>query len=154
MAAATPHDEAERLSALSRYAVLDTEPEPAFDRVTRLVSRALDVPIALISLVDADRQWFKSRVGLTVSELPRDTAFCAHAIVGDGTLIVPDALGDARFRDNPLVQGPPRVRAYAGAPLRTSAGAAVGTLCALDTRPLMFSLRAPHLLPVGEREAK
>ncbi|VXB12252.1 PAS domain S-box-containing protein/diguanylate cyclase (GGDEF) domain-containing protein [Massilia sp. 9I] len=119
--------------------LLDTPPEPVFDRVTRLASRLLDVPMALFSLVDADRQWFKSRVGLEVDETPREDAFCAHAIGMSAPLVVNDAQQDARFSDNPLVNGPPNIRFYAGVPIRTTAGLAIGTLCALDTKPRTFS---------------
>lgn len=119
--------------------LLDTPPEPVFDRVTRLASRLLDVPIALFSLVDADRQWFKSCVGLEVAQTPREDAFCAHAIGMSTPLVVNDAREDERFQDNPLVNGPPNIRFYAGVPIRTTAGLAVGTLCALDTRPRTLS---------------
>ncbi len=119
--------------------LLDTPPEPVFDRVTRLASRMLDVPMALFSLVDADRQWFKSRVGMESAETPREYAFCAHAIGMSTPLVVQDALEDGRFSDNPLVNGPPNIRFYAGVPIRTTAGLAIGTLCALDTRPRTLS---------------
>lgn len=119
--------------------LLDTPPEPVFDRVTRLASRLLHVPIALFSLVDADRQWFKSCVGLEVGQTPREDAFCAHAIGMSTPLVVNDAREDERFTDNPLVNGPPGIRFYAGVPIRTTAGLAVGTLCALDTRPRTLS---------------
>ncbi len=119
--------------------LLDTPPEPLFDRVTRLASRMLDVPMALFSLVDADRQWFKSRVGMESAETPREYAFCAHAIGMSTPLVVQDALEDGRFSDNPLVNGPPNIRFYAGVPIRTTAGLAIGTLCALDTRPRTLS---------------
>lgn len=119
--------------------LLDTPPEPVFDRVTRLASRVLDVPMAMFSLVDADRQWFKSRVGFDAAETPREHAFCAHAIGMSTPLVVNDALEDGRFHDNPLVNGPPGIRFYAGVPIRTTAGLAIGTLCALDTRPRTLS---------------
>ena len=134
-AAPLPPDELDRLSMLDALHLLDTPPEPVFDRVTRLASRLLDVPMALFSLVDADRQWFKSRVGLEVGETAREHAFCAHAIGMSAPLVVGDALEDGRFSDNPLVNGPPKIRFYAGVPIRTTAGLAIGTLCALDTRP-------------------
>ncbi len=119
--------------------LLDTPPEPVFDRVTRLASRMLDVPMAMFSLVDADRQWFKSRVGMESAETPREYAFCAHAIGMSTPLVVQDAREDGRFSDNPLVNGPPNIRFYAGVPIRTTAGLAIGTLCALDTRPRTLS---------------
>ena len=138
-AAPLPPDELDRLSILDALHLLDTPPEPVFDRVTRLASRLLDVPMAVFSLVDADRQWFKSRIGLEAAETPREHAFCAHAIGMSAPLVVNDALEDGRFHDNPLVNGPPNIRFYAGVPIRTTAGLAIGTLCALDTRPRTLS---------------
>ena len=132
--AALAPDEERRLRALQSLQILDTPAEERFDRYTRIASRLFDVPIALVSLVDRDRQWFKSRQGLDAPETPRDAAFCAHAILQRGVLQVPDALQDPRFADNPLVTGPPRVRFYAGAPLETSDGSRVGTLCLIDQR--------------------
>ncbi|MDO8250257.1 MAG: PAS domain S-box protein [Rhodoferax sp.] len=134
-AAALPSDENERLALLHALDLLDTPAEPAFDRITRLVARTLQVPIALVSLVDSNRQWFKSRVGLSASETPREFAFCAHAILQDGLMVVGDATRDERFADNPLVTGDPMIRFYAGAPIFTSGGKALGTLCAIDARP-------------------
>ncbi|RAI43120.1 sensor domain-containing phosphodiesterase [Rhodoplanes roseus] len=133
--AAVPPNEAERLAALKRCAVLDTAPEQCFDRITRMVALLTGVPVAVISLVDHDRQWFKSRIGMDVAQTSRDVAFCAHTILGDAPLIVEDALTDARFHDNPLVQGADGVRFYAGAPIRTMAGFNVGVLCAIDHVP-------------------
>jgi diguanylate cyclase (GGDEF)-like protein len=134
-----PSDESGRLSALERYGVLDTEPEPAFDRITAIASRVLGVPIALVSLVDSERQWFKSRVGLDAHETHRDFAFCAHAILKDAPLVVPDACHDQRFAENPLVVGAPHIRFYAGAPLQSPDGFKLGTLCAIDIRPRELS---------------
>jgi len=114
---------------------LDTEAEPRFDRITRLARAVARVPIALISLVDAQRQWFKSRQGLDQRETAREVSFCAHAILADEPLIVPDAREDARFAENPLVTGPPFVRFYAGHPIHAPGGARVGTLCVIDTQP-------------------
>lgn len=138
-AAPLPANEALRLDALRSTALLDTAAEPAFDRITRLVARALDVPIALISLVDAERQWFKSRIGVEAGQTPREQAFCAHAILETEPLVVPDATVDARFADNPLVTGTPDIRAYAGVPIRTRQGYAIGTLCAIDSQPRCFT---------------
>ncbi len=130
-----PDDESERLAALGRLDVLDTEPEARFDRHTEAIATALDVPVALVSLVDADRQWFKSRRGLDVEETPRDMSLCAHAILGADVFQIEDTLADPRFADNPVVSGEPRLRFYAGMPLALDDGSRVGTLCVADYRP-------------------
>ena len=130
-----PDHEPQRLLALRDFRVLDTLPQKMFDDITALAAGICGTPMALISLVDADRQWFKSRHGTTLSETPRDESFCAHTILERQTLVVPDALKDPRFRGNPLVTGKPWVRFYAGAILRLPYGPAVGTLCVMDTRP-------------------
>lgn len=131
-----PENEDERLAALHRYQVLDSPPEAAFDTITRTLSKLLDVPIALVTLLDHDRQWFKSRHGLEeTTETPRDQAFCSHTIMRDEVFIVPDAHDNPKFRNNPLVTGPPYIRFYAGAPLITPDGFRLGSLCAIDRRP-------------------
>ncbi len=135
MAAPVPKNESERLRRLRRYGILDTPPTPRFDRIARLAGRLLDCPIALVSLVDENRQWFKARVGLDASQTPRADAFCAHTIMGEDVLVVNDAANDPRFADNPLVKGDPDIRFYAGAPLTVSGGFAMGTLCVIDRKP-------------------
>lgn len=134
-----PHPrEPERLQALQALHILDTAPEPRFDALTRTACRVFGVPIALLTLVDADRQWFKSRQGLMAPETPRDLSFCGHAILGTGPLIIEDALQDPRFEDNPLVAGDPGLRFYAGIPLHSPEGLPYGTLCLLDRAPRPF----------------
>ncbi|MFC7420056.1 PAS domain S-box protein [Iodobacter arcticus] len=134
-----PPDETERLHLLHALELLDTEAEPAFDLITRLVSQILHVPIALVSLVDENRQWFKSRVGLDATETPREFAFCAHSIMNSGPMLVQDATQDERFADNPLVTGQPNIRFYAGMPIRSAGGLALGTLCAIDSKPRVLT---------------
>jgi len=129
-----PFDEAARLASLRDLGILYTPAEERFDRVTRLACRLLDVPLSVVTLIDADAQWFKSRQGMGDRANPRTVSFCAHAILGEDTMVVPDALLDPRFADNPLVTGEPFIRFYAGHPVAAN-GSRVGTLCALDHRP-------------------
>ena len=144
-----PSNEAKRLKVLWQYDVLDTVPEAMFDDLTELAASICEAPIALVSLVDEDRQWFKSAQGISERETSRDVSFCAHAICQPDLFVVPDARKDPRFKDNPLVVGEPGIRFYAGMPLNTPDGYALGTLCVIDkkTRTLTaFQRRALHLL--------
>lgn len=135
-----------RVEALKSYSVLDTPPHPSFDAVTHAAQIAFDVPIALISLLDETRQWFKSCIGLDVRETPRDISFCTHAIGQREVYVVADATKDALFAENPLVIGAPHIRFYAGAPLVDSDGYALGTLCVIDTAPRAFPAKDRELL--------
>ena len=135
MTAPIPPNEPKRLKVLWQYEVLDTVPEEVFDDLTELAARICEAPIAMISLVDEDRQWFKSKLGITLSETSRDISFCAYAITQPGLFIVPDAAVDRRFANHPFVIAEPRIRFYAGAPLITPDGHALGTLCVLDKVP-------------------
>lgn len=130
-----PADETRRIAELRSLGLLDSAPDERFDRVTRLAQRLFDVPIALISLVDEDRQWFKSRQGLNAPETPRDVSFCGHAILGDEIMHVADATEDARFVDNPLVTDDPSIRFYAGCPIAGPGGSKLGTLCIIGREP-------------------
>lgn len=140
-----PENEAARLRTLRSYKILDTKPEERFDELTRLAALICGVPISLISLIDADRQWFKSRFGLDVQETPRAHAFCTHAIMQPEMFVVPDASQDERFAHNPLVTGDAHIRFYAGAPLAARDGHLLGTLCVID--------REPHTLTPAQTDA-
>ncbi|MFK7789291.1 MAG: HD domain-containing phosphohydrolase [Phycisphaeraceae bacterium] len=145
-AAVKPSNESERLSALRSYDLLDTQATRGFDDIVELTAHLFDVPIALVSLVDDDRQWFKAKCGLDACQTPRDISFCGHAILQSGVFVVEDALTDHRFFDNPLVTGEPYVRFYAGAPLVDRDGFLLGTLCINDTKPRGLSDRDCELL--------
>lgn len=147
-------DEVARLEELKRYRILDTEPERAFDDLTLLASQLCGTPIALITLVDADRQWFKSRVGVTVTETSRSIAFCSYAIQQRGLYVVPDARDNEQFRDNPLVTGEPHIRFYAGAPLITPDGHALGTLCVIDSVSRTLTEEQKDALEALRRQAE
>src|SRR5262249_13459536 len=140
------------LDALHQYAVLDTPPEHAFDDLALLASQICETPISLVSLVDRDRQWFKSRVNFETTETPREVAFCAHAVTGKDLFVVPDATADRRFADNPLVTGAEGIRFYAGAPLVTPEGHSVGTLCVMDREPRRLTLRQSAALRALSRQ--
>lgn len=135
MKAPLPDNEAARLETLRQYEILDTEPEESFNDLTRLAAYICNTPVALISLVDSNRQWFKAKVGVEAKETSRDISFCAHAIMQDGPFIVRDALDDERFRSNPLVTSDPYIRFYAGSPLMSPEGFKIGTLCVVDRYP-------------------
>lgn len=160
--ASLPDKEQERLALLHAMLLLDTPPEQRLDKIVEFAAAEFNVPICLISLVDSERQWFKAKIGLDACETPRDISFCAHALHGEQTLLVPDALLDARFHDNPLVTGPPHIRFYAGAPLACKDGLVIGTLCLIDTVPrtldtvelaILGSLRELTVLELGSRPA-
>lgn len=141
-----PENEANRLAALHALQILDTPPDDAFDRITRLASRILKTPIAIVSLVDKERQWFKSHLGVDTEETPREIAFCAHAICDQDVMVVPDATRDQRFAENPMVTGDPNIRFYAGAQLRDDAGHNLGALCVVDSKPREFDAEQRAIL--------
>lgn len=151
MTAQTATKETKRLKVLWQYDVLDTVPEELFDDLTELAARICEAPIALISLVDEDRQWFKSKVGVTLNETSRDISFCAHAIKQQDLFIIPDATKDLRFANNPLVTSDPKIRFYAGAPLIAPDGEALGSLCVIDKVPRELSSEQQQALRVLAR---
>lgn len=160
MSALSPSVELARVAALDRYAILDTEPEQAFDDLVVLAAYVCRTPIAMLSLVDDHRQWFKSKVGVEIRETPREISFCAHAIQQQNLFIVPDTRNDARFRDNPMVLDEPHIRFYAGAPLINEDGFALGTLCVVDRQPRELdeaqkeALRSLSRLALGQMELR
>jgi len=145
------NNDAARVAALQKYDILDTEPEKAFDDLVLLASYICKTPIAWISLIDEDRQWFKSKIGVSVSETPRDIAFCNVAIQQPDVFVVPDTLLDERFRHNPLVVSDPRIRFYAGSPLISEEGYALGTLCVVDRTPREFTTEQQEALKALSR---
>jgi GAF domain-containing protein len=147
-------DETRRLAALGRYRILDTEPERSFDDLTLLASHICGTPIALITLIDKDRQWFKSRVGVDLTETSRSVAICAHAIQQHDIFIVPDTLESEAFKNNPYVAGEPHIRFYAGAPLITPDGHALGTLCVMDRVPRTLTADQVDALEALRRQAE
>ncbi len=152
MKAPLPANEASRLDALRAYHILDTAAEAIFDDLTALAAQICEVPIAMISLVDEQRQWFKSRVGIEQQQTSRDVAFCAHAILQSEPLIVPDAARDRRFADSALVTGEPYVRFYAGFPLVSPEGFALGTICAIDHQPRQMTVPQRQAMQVLARQ--
>ncbi|MFT6735769.1 MAG: signal transduction histidine kinase [Polaribacter sp.] len=147
-----PSDEAGRIKELKYFQILDTVPEAAFDDFTKIASYICQTPIALITLVDESRQWFKSKVGLDANETSRDMAFCSHAILQDDVFVIPDSLKDERFYDNPLATQAPDIRFYAGAPLTTSSGHKIGTLCVIDDHPRNIDLKQTKILQALARQ--
>ncbi len=152
MAACLPDNEAERLAALREHGILDTPPQEEFDDLVRLTAHLCDVPIAAVSLIDEHRQWFKAITGLDIAETPRDAAFCSHTILQPGLMVVPDTQADSRFSDNPLVTGEPHIRFYAGVPLMTEEGHALGSLCVVDRIPRAFTPEQQDVLRLLARQ--
>jgi diguanylate cyclase (GGDEF)-like protein len=141
-----PQNEQERLSTLNSLTILDSAPDERFDRLTRIAVKLFDVPVALVSIVDKNRQWFKSCQGLDITETPRDLSFCGHAILGEGAFVVEDTYQDERFVDNPLLIGQKHIRFYAGYPIRYLDGSKLGTLCIKDVKPRAFTEEDRRLL--------
>lgn len=148
----TPDNEEERLEVLRRYELLDTSAEQSFDDIAHLASTICGTPISLITFVDADRQWFKAKIGLDTSETPREHAFCAHTLATNRLMVVEDATADPRFADNPLVTSDPHIRFYAGAPLIDSEGFGLGSLCVIDRTPRQLTAEQQHALTALARQ--
>ncbi len=148
-----PPDERRRLRTLRLYKIMDTASDQLLDQLAHLASTICEAPISLVSLVDDHRQWFKARVGLNAEETPRSMAFCAHALESDELLVVEDATRDHRFADNPLVTAEPRIRFYAGAPLRVREGDILGTLCVIDHEPRKLTVAQRQALKILSRAA-
>ena len=161
--AATPDNESARRAALYQLLILDTPPEQRFDKIAAFAAEEFDVPIATITLVDSERQWFKAKVGTEVCETGRDISFCSHAILEPSIMVIPDAAADPRFADNPLVTDKPFIRFYAGAPLTMASGLRLGTLCLIDRRPrtldalelgILGTLRDLVVMELGKQEER
>lgn len=146
LSAPIPANEARRLAALRELLLLDTPPEERFDRLVEFAASEFEMPMVLFSLVEDEHQWFKAKVGIQACATSRDVSFCAHAILQPNLFIIPDALEDERFADNPLVTGPPHIRFYAGAPLVLPSGVTIGTLCLIDTAPRQLDEIDQHML--------
>jgi len=150
-AAPLPSNEAARIRALQQLLILDTSPEQQFDDMAQVAAAVTGCPIALVSLIDTNRQWFKAKCGLDAAETDRGIAFCAHAILGSELFEVPDATSDERFAANPLVTGAPGIRFYAGMPLLSKRGFAYGTLCVIDRKPRRLNSRQRHGIVAGQK---
>ncbi|MDH3592931.1 MAG: GAF domain-containing protein, partial [Planctomycetota bacterium] len=149
-----PPDESLRIDALRRANILDTEPEREFDDLVQIAAHVCSTPIAVVSLIDVDRQWFKAKVGIDATETSREVSFCAHAILGDEVLVVPDATRDSRFAHNPLVTADPHIRFYAGAPMLSPDGHPLGSLCVIDMVPHEITPEQEHALAALARLAR
>src|ERR1700744_5750994 len=152
MIAAKPENEKQRLEALQRLELLDTDPEPEFDELVNLAAAICGTPISLVTLLDERRQWFKAAIGMDIAETPREIAFCSHAIRQPDMFLVADAAVDPRFADNPLVTGDPHIRFYAGVPISSPDGFALGTLCVIDNKPRQLTQLQMDMLTMLARQ--